>query len=164
MRAVLVSCLLLACTACADSDAPVPPRAASSPGVAGLQVGDSLLGLRVARAEVAPESGDSSGWYGSVDFEGEVELRGSYRPHPEYPELRELCFYPDEESASRLPRFPNDVRTSWLCFSNQAEAQRELGALPEAGTATILIDDFHYLFQPSDVYNAARLVSVLSRS
>lgn len=73
----------------------------------------------------------------------------------------ELCFYPDSASADRLPRFPNDVRTSWFCFTNQEEAQRLLGALPASGEATIVVDELFYIYQHTDVHNRARLSRVI---
>jgi hypothetical protein len=161
--------LLLAPGGCdARHDAAAAGDGQAEPAQAGrdfgrLAPGDTVLGLGVVAVEVAPESVDSFGWMGSVRFSGRVELSGNFRPHPEFPDVRELCFYPDAPSAARLPRFPNDARTSWLCFANQEEAQRRLGALPAAGSATVVVEDFDYIYRHTDVYNRARLVSVAGR-
>src|SRR5690606_5099034 len=94
------------------SEAGIPgttPAGAVDPGR--LRPGDRWLGLRVETLQLRPETVDPSGWSGSVRLSGRLRLSGEYRPHPSYPEVREVCFYPDSSSAERLPRFPNDVRT-----------------------------------------------------
>ena len=113
--------------------------------------------------DVLAENVDSSGWTGSVDFSGTVTLTGRYRPHPEAPDVGALCFYPDSVSAEQLPRFPNDQRTSWFCFTNTDEAELSLGGPGREGEATIVINEFNYLYQHTDTYNSARLQQVLQR-
>lgn len=127
-----------------------------------LAPGDSIGGLRVESIDARPEVVDSFGWSGRLRFSGEVELRGTHRPHPEFPDVRAVCFYPDSASAAKLPRFPNDERVSWLCFTNQDEAERLLGL----GTreTPIVVDDFDYVYEHTDSYNTARLVRVAPSS
>jgi hypothetical protein len=119
--------------------------------------------MRIEGIDVLPESADSTGWMGSVDFSGTVTLTGRYRPHPEAPAVPALCFYPDSVSAAQLPRFPNDERTSWFCFTNTADAEAAFGGPGGEGEATIVINEFYYLYQPTDSYNTARLQQVLQR-
>jgi hypothetical protein len=135
-----------------------PPR----PGLdfSALASGDTLLGLRVDSVDIAPDPVEP-GWMGSMDFSGEVELAGEYRPHFDFPEVREPCFWVDDSAASRLPRLPNDVRRSWFCFTNAGEAESALGTVGPARRARIVIDRFHYLYQHTDVYNRARLARVV---
>lgn len=91
-------------------------------------------------------------------LEGEVELTGRVRPHPDSPELDALCLFPDSASADRLPVFPGESRYSWLCFENHEEAERMLAGIPPGGEARVRIDRYRYTFVPTDAYNTARLV------
>lgn len=138
-----------------------PPAAEAPPALdpAGAEVGDSVLGLRIVALDVRPSLADSAGWAGRVEFEGAVTLSGEIRPHPAYPDVQDVCFFPDAASAARLPRFPGDERTSWLCFVDGEGARRSLGPGP-AGHATVTADRFVYHFAPTDVHNTARLVRV----
>ncbi len=97
-------------------------------------------------------------WYGAADFTGEIELAGRYRPHPDYPAVDMLCFYPEPAAAARLPHFPDDDRETWFCFRNQADARAALGDPPAKGRSVVVVDDYDYVFQPSDAYNTARFV------
>lgn len=127
-----------------------------------VAVGDSVLGLRIESLDVQSSLVDSDGWVGIVQFEGKRLLSGEHRRHPFDSELDELCFFPDDVSAKKLPVFPNDERTSWLCFTNQEEARAMLGHPSDHGTATIEVDRYLYYYTHSDVYNTARLLRVIS--
>ena len=150
----------------ADGSAPPADSFAAQRSIipADLAPGDSLLGLRVEALQVKPETIDSFGWMGRVRFSGTLTLSGTYAPHPAYPEVEQLCFFPDDDAAVRLPRFPNDERISWFCFSNQDQARQRLAAPPAEGAATIMIDGFEYLYEHSDTYNSARLERVVNAS
>lgn len=93
-----------------------------------------------------------------MTFEGEVELTGPVRPHPDAPELDARCFFPDCASADRLPVFAGETRYSWLYFENREEAERMLAQIPPGGEARVRIDGYRYTFVPTDAYNTARLV------
>lgn len=172
MRALLPLLLLLAaCGAPADDAAPAQPPAAtdsaapSAPGEnlfdpATVQVGDSVAGLRIDSLDVR-QAADGQ-WVGRVRFAGQVRVRGTWEPHPDA-EFRALCFFAAGEYAPRLPRFRSDVRRPWFCFEDQERARRLLKVPPERGRAEILIDGFTYHYAPTDVYNQARLVRVLTR-
>jgi hypothetical protein len=118
-----------------------------------------VLGLRVDSIDVLPDPVDGQGWMGRVTYSGEVALTGEYRPHPDFPDVREICFFADDSAAVRLPRFPNDVRRPWLCFRNQGEAARMLGEAGGTGRARVLVESFDYHYRHTDVYNVASLVS-----
>ena len=136
-----------------------PPPTGAPVEFSRLAPGDSLAGLRIDSIDVLPDPVDSFGWMGTVAYSGEVTLVGEVRPHMDYPDLAEICFFADDSVAERLPRFPNDVRRSWLCFSNQDEAAMLLGEVGDTSRARIRIDRFQYIYQHTDVYNRARLVA-----
>ena len=151
------SAIVLVGRAAADTSAPQPSHSALP------AQGERWGGLLVESVEARPETVDEFGWTGRVVLSGAVTLSGRYRPHYDYPELQETCFFPDSASAARLPRFPNDVRISWFCFQDQQHAARELGAPPASGEATIVIDRMDYLYEHTDTYNTARLREVITR-
>ncbi|CAN5183837.1 hypothetical protein BH20GEM2_BH20GEM2_08590 [soil metagenome] len=166
---LLPLCLALALLAGAcrpgerDPGEPPPaPEASNRFDPAGIQVGDRILGLTVTRQDLshAPAMGDSV-YVGSVEFSGELTLSGSYRAHPDYPEVQALCFDVDEASAARVPRMRGDERRVWFCFDNQEEAVRALGSPGTAGRATIVIDDYRTVRQFTDAFDTATLLRVV---
>lgn len=171
MRAILrlLLVLVIGTGGCEASDpaaelgrrrAGAPPEvAADDPAFGRLTPGDTVLGLRVEAIDVRPDPVDGFGWTGRVDYAGEVGLTGEYRPHIDFPEVRETCFFADDSSGVRLPRFPNDVRRPWFCFSNQDDAGRLLGQPGSSGPARVRIDRFEYHYRHTDVYNLGRLVA-----
>lgn len=128
-----------------------------------LSIGDAVAGLRLAekRIEAAPAS--PLGVTGSLSFDGEIELTGSYRAHFDYPDVREPCFWVDLRDWEKLPRVKGDERLKWFCFENDADAIRQLGALGSETRATIVIDDYTTNLQQSDVWDTARLVRVVKK-
>lgn len=154
----LAPLLVLLVTACGGGD-PSPGPGAPALDPTRVAPGDTLLGLRIVSIDARPERVDSFGWSGEARFIGPVTLSGEYRPHPEAPDVEDLCFFPDSASAARLPRFPNDTRYSWLCFRNSTAARTMLQ--PTSGEATIVVDSFRYLYEHTDSYNTAHLDSVL---
>jgi hypothetical protein len=156
--------LLLALVSCARDHG--QPAHVPQPPIIDLgihRIGDSLGPFRITGIDARPEIVDDSGWSGRVDFSGVATVSGSYRPHHEYPEARALCFFPDSASAATLPRFPNDPRYSWFCFSNHDVAERILGAPDAVGEATIEIEQYRYLYEHTDTYNTAQLRRVVAR-
>lgn len=131
-----------------------------------LAVGDEVLGLRVTRIAVQPAAPPDSGYFGEVEFAGEVTVSGRYRAHPEYPaeEASYMCFFIDAETATRLPRFRADERLPWLCFTNTDFAVDELGPLDTQGGATVIIDEYRTVRRRTNAFDTARLVSVISRT
>ncbi len=165
LRVALVAPLLILFLAGCDRTAPggtvdqgplliVPSR---------ISPDEQLGSFRVGEMDVRPEAADSTSWTGRVSFLGTVTLSGAYRPHPEYPDAEALCFYPDSASAAQLPRFPNDERISWFCFANHEDAVRDLGGPQARGEATIVINQYDYLYEHTDIYNTAILRQVLRR-
>jgi hypothetical protein len=173
MPSIAVLALLLLTAACA----PEPPRegvpssreraarGAAGAGAATLRFdplvispGERVGSLTVREVHVSPSivDGQPVGW---VRFTGEIEMSGRVAPHPEGSGL-ELCFFPDRESASRLPRMLHDERTVWLCFANHVQAREALGF--EEGRATLVLDDYRTVAERGEVVDSGRLVRVLA--
>ena len=127
-----------------------------------IQSGSTIGGLKVAAVDVQPAP-IATGVSGSVRFAGEVQLVGSYRPHFDYPEVREPCFWVNADSWSKLPRAAGDQRVIWFCFENRDEAVRQLGPLGTQAYATIVIDNYTTNLTGSDAWDTARLVRVVSK-
>ena len=128
-----------------------------------VKEGDRIAGLAVAsnRTQAAPDT--RLGVTGSVGFAGDVQLSGSYRAHFDYPDVQEACFWVDPSDWFKLPRVRGDDRIKWFCFENKDDAIRQLGALGTDTRATIVIKDYTTNLQPSDVWDRAQLVRVLSK-
>ena len=165
-RTGVLAAVAIALLCCGGSRDAEPPARVSTAVLDPAQhaVGATLTGLRLTGLTATPSTEEPGGWVGSARFAGTVNVSGHYGSHPAYPELGELCFFPDAASGERLPRFANDHRKTWFCFTNRREAVQRLAPPPSSGTAEIVIDDFHYVFEHSDVNNAARLVEVLQRT
>jgi hypothetical protein len=144
MRRVLVVLLLSACGA--------RPQAFDW---ARVQPGDSVGVWRVVQRDVRPDPGER-GWIGDVRYAGEAEVSGMFQAHPDS-ELHALCFFVDESDRGILPRFPNDVRKPWFCFTNE-DGVRPVAS--EGMHARIRIADYRYLYSHTDVYNTARFVAL----
>ena len=132
-----------------------------------LQVGDTVLGLRVVSKEVNRVFEDSV-WAGDVKFEGEVEVSGVYQPHFDYPEPNALCFHLDSISALRIPEFAPDKWSSangkpWFCFNNPDQARALLGPPDSVRFARIVIDRYHQTRHFTDAVDGAELIRVLER-
>lgn len=101
-------------------------------------------------------------WSGYIIFTGAVEISGRYGEHPAFPDLEVVCFFPDENSVTILPKFVKDERNGWFSFSN-AEDDTLLSEMKKSktGRARIIISDFFYAYAPSDVENSAQLKKII---
>lgn len=96
------------------------------------------------------------GSIGEIRYAGEESVRGTFQMHPDA-EFPALCFFVDELDRGKLPRFRNDVRRPWFCFTNEDDVRR----VAKAGqTARIRIADYHYRYSHTDTYNSARFVRI----
>jgi len=145
----LAPVLLLTLLACASATSPAD---VSTP----WKVGDTVDGWRVVRADVRPDPVEN-GWIGEADFEGEAVISGTFQPHPDA-EFGALCFFADESERTKLPRFPNDVRRPWFCFTNEDEVRRAASA---GDRVRIRVAKFLYMYSHTDVYNRVELVEVM---
>lgn len=160
IRTALALLLLAACRASGEPEATkadAPPAHVLDPARA--KVGDVVAGMRIEAMEIRRASDGEL--LGTVRFAGEARVSGRFGPHPSS-EVDALCFFADPASAGRLPRFPQDQRRAWFCFSDQAEARRML-APADSGGASIVIDRYTYHYGHSDGVNEARLDRVEGR-
>ncbi len=122
--------------------------------------GDRILGLEVVSVEVNPMPNNH--FYGKTRFRGEVTLSGTYNPGQPGDEIGIPCFYVDEASSRKLPRFVGDERTVWFCFNNPDKAKQVLGGIgTKPKKATIVIKDYETVYYPSDVFDTATLVRLV---
>ena len=160
--------LFVLIASCDVAPAPPPPPPASPAASAAAPTyfdpfaakpGDSIAGVELAALDVALALDSLPS--GSATFDGEIELTGEYRPHFDYPEVRNACFWVDSASWKKVPRMRGDSRTQiWFCFRNQEEAIRDLGPLGERSRRTIVIDRYTTNVTRSDVWDEAELVRV----
>jgi len=108
---------------------------------------------RVVESDVWPDPSED-GSIGEIRYAGEESVRGAFQMHPDA-EFPALCFFVDELDRGKLPRFRNDVRRPWFCFTNQDEVR---GVAKAGQEARIRIADFHYRYSHTDTYNSARFV------
>lgn len=73
----------------------------------------------------------------------------------------QLCFTPDNASATKIPDVWNGAYTIEFCFSNAEEAKKLLGT--DEGSATIAIDGYRVDYLPSSGRPNTILVRVISK-
>jgi hypothetical protein len=154
---------LLGVLACTPPPREEPPLTSSAPATtapaasepAPWRPGDVIGSWRVVRADVRRDPVEN-GWTGEVDLDGEVSVNGTFQPHFDS-ELGLLCFFVDESDRAKLPRFPNDVRRPWFCFTNEDEVRRVATA---GKRARIRIAKYHYRYSHTDVFNTVEFVAV----
>lgn len=172
LRPIGLLVLALSCAGCGDAarqpepaatTAEVPPPAGPPGRVfdpARLRVGDEVLGLRVAAANI--QVALDSTHVGEVRFAGILRVRGTPIWHFDHPEVDLLCFEVDSSSVNALPRWPRDERRRvWFCFDNRDEAVARLGPPRPGRSVTIEIDDYQTVRHPTDAFDTARLVRVM---
>lgn len=128
-----------------------------------LQPGDEFMGLKVV--SVQTNSLPNYGVIGRVKFRGQIALTGTYEPNHQLPGDTEIpCFVVDEAAAKQLPRFQGDDRQVWFCFNNPETAKQQLGGQEtQPKKAIIAIDDYETVYYPSDVFDTATLVRVITQ-
>ena len=176
LRATL--CLTLVLVGCTRADSPRDvPADSASVGVdsagesrakmgipfdpATLNTGDSVGSLRVAKLDTRLASDGTV--LGNARFSGELRLRGQTFRHPEFPDVRAVCFEADSASAARMPRWSGDTRRPWFCLDNSESAATLLALPGDVRPAEIIIDDFTIRRGESDEVNSARLVRTIAR-
>ena len=133
---------------------------------AGVQVGDTVLGLRVVSKNMEPVSADSL-WTGEVMFEGDLVVQGVYQPHPDWPQVTAPCFHvTDPTSAGRVPRvslddgIARDERT-WFCFADPDAALELLGTPEQPREAVIAVDRYRVRRDVADTFDTAELMEAI---
>lgn len=127
-----------------------------------VKAGDTIAGLVVEKIGANPNVMDST-LVGSAAFRGEIELTGATLRHPEADAANEVCFEADSASVERLPRWAEDRRRAWFCFTNAIAARRALGPAQEERQARIVISSFVINRGLTDQINSARFVRLLDR-
>src|SRR5207253_7037325 len=89
-----------------------------------VRMGQRFGNLTVTHVDLRKTVDPTFPYAGSVSFRGELTLRGEYRAHFDYPEVREPCFWVDAADGEKLPRIDFDTRKPWFCFSNSTDAIR----------------------------------------
>lgn len=127
-----------------------------------VEAGDEVAGLEIQSVDVNWFEA-YNGYVGTVQFQGETTVTGTYEQlyTPEENLESFPCFRVNAEAASQLPRFEGDQRNPWFCFSNAEAAQQALGDVEELPNQTIVIDNFQYVYMPSDVFNSATFVEIV---
>src|SRR5690606_10463344 len=149
-------------------DDPAGPPAGAEPNrfdVEQAQVGDQVVGMRIEALSAYGEPSqppDARFPSITVRFSGQVTLTGRFEHFPPEDEFfpQVVCFFPDEDSARRLPVVETDQRTVWFCFDNVEEARQVFGG-PGTGTATVTIDSYTINSYPSEVVNTAILLEAI---
>jgi hypothetical protein len=171
---ILLPCVLLACGEPPSTDAEIPRAASDAPAVAisqafdpgTIQLGDTLLGLSVAAADVSRALDDSL-WVGTVVFEGDLVLHGIYQQHPDWPQVELPCVHVVQlPSIGRIPRFPADPydrpdRKTWFCFDNPNVAMELLGPPAPPREIVIAVDRYRAQRDLGDGFDTAELAEVI---
>ncbi|MBE3596170.1 MAG: hypothetical protein IMW86_03895 [Hydrogenibacillus sp.] len=133
--------------------------------LADVEIGDPVAGLKVVDIRAQTADGTPDPTDATVVFEGQVTVTGTVVHHPEDDAFlgNLICMMElDEASERKLPRMRGDQRDVWFCFNNTEEARRALLAQPGTGRATVVIDDYTIQHRPTEVWNSATLVRVVS--
>lgn len=142
--------VLLLLAACATA---TPPREFDP---SQFEPGEMVGTWRVVEKDVLRDPLEETGWTGRVLFAGEAEARGTFQMHPD-PDVPELCFFVDDIDRGRFPRFTNDVRKPWFCFTNEQDVRR----VAKAGEhAKIAVAEYHYRYSHTDAYNEVRFLGL----
>jgi hypothetical protein len=118
--------------------------------------GDTVAGMTVVAVEWLMDD------YGGVTFEGRVTLTGRFESRDDPALGRYVSFFPAAECLELLPRLSGDDRVAWVGFRNVELAEEAFGPPGSSGTASVAIDSYIIDFRPTEAYNSAGLVEVLT--
>ena len=126
-----------------------------------VKIGQQLSEMKINLISIPNPAEDN--YSATVAFSGRTEVSGKYK-HQSNDELlgNEISFVVDETSQYKLPKLTHDKRYLWFCIANHDEAERAFGPPGSEGKATVAIDNYTINYQPSDVYNMADLIEILS--
>ncbi|HUT21982.1 MAG TPA: hypothetical protein VMX18_01080 [Candidatus Bipolaricaulota bacterium] len=100
-------------------------------------------------------------------FRGKITVTGNYtyyKPGEDMLGGRDgnVCFDNIKQTdIGKFPKFANDDRNIWFCFTNQELAKKLFGPAGSRGEATIEIDNYMINLRQTEVYNTAELVKVI---
>ena len=98
-----------------------------------------------------------------IRFEGAVEIKGKYVYYGEdsFGGSR-VCFSDlDAQSASKMPQLKRGG-INQFCFENDQYAMELFAPEGSSGTATIVIDNYTLIYYPSEGWNTAKLIRVVT--
>jgi len=125
-----------------------------------VKVGDQIGSMRII-SRVSYGAIDKNNYSiddASIAFIGQVVIKGAYT------ESRgDRCIVDlDESSTSKIPRMIGDDRDIWFCF-NESNLVKQEFVKGDDEIVEIVIDNYVINAYPSEVYNTADLVRVVSR-
>lgn len=105
-------------------------------------------------------------------YQGRVVFSGNYIEYGSDGMMpKKLCFEPDFDSGSQVPRPNGNVRQVWFCFDNQEEAKKMLeidesvfnkSVSEISGKAVILVTDYKLQTQETDTPDTAKIEKVVT--
>lgn len=124
------------------------------------KVGDKVGGMKVSKVEKTQD-------VITLTFSGKTTVKGTYTHHDGKKEplvAGKICMTNlDAASEVKMPKV-NGARTSFFCFINKKEAEKEFGATGSTGTATVEIDELIIpLPTAGDPINTVKLIKVISK-
>ena len=132
-----------------------------------LKVGDKVARMTVAAiSKKNPEIDLPLSLNIEVTFTGQETATGTYTYYKEADSVYNgnmVCFTDiDEKSRQYIPILQDDERY-YFCFINQDFAREQFGPVGSTGIATVVIDNYIDIHFPSEGWNTAELVSVVSK-
>lgn len=130
-----------------------------------VKVGDKIVGMTVKSIEPFEKSRNFSKHNISIKFTGEATITGKYfylgGPDSLFPENIAVCFELDATSSKLMPQ--KDGYKIWFCFNNDDFARTMFNPAGSSGRATITIDNYTMNIFPSEVWDTADLVRIISK-
>lgn len=98
-----------------------------------------------------------------VNFKGRTEVTGKIQYHEPGGFMAEaVCLGNlNKESLAKMPKMESDTREIWFCF-NDLEGAKKKRLHTTTELVTVLIDNYSIVYYPSEVYNTADLISVIT--
>lgn len=99
-----------------------------------------------------------------ISFKGPIEITGQFFQFGQNAMVADrigVCFRKLDDLSLKIVPMEKE-KEPWFCFSNSKLADQEFGTT-NSGTATIIIDDYNLVYYPSEVFNTAKLIKVISK-
>jgi hypothetical protein len=105
-----------------------------------------------------------------IKYAGQIQVNGNYTYYKEGEGILADIVCMDNLDQASLAKFPimevspGNERTTWFCFSNDAEAKKQFGPVGRRGKATVVIDEYTNVHYPTEAWDTAKLVKVVENS
>lgn len=105
-----------------------------------------------------------------IHFQGAVEITGKYAYYDDNAYFGAMvCFSKlDRQSLNKMPILTaveaSESAISEFCFDNQDYAETLFAPKGSSGDATIIIDNYVFISYPTEGWNSAKLIKVISKS